>query len=556
MLFIITIMSALLTGCMGGTKENGGNAGEAAGDAAAEVSGGSDAAAAGEVPEIIARAKADSNFNEEGYPLVNETVKKTIMIKKPGNIGDVEKMETLNYIAEKMNIEIEWIVVGADGWNERVNLMLSTNDLPDIIMKGAIPNLSAAIEDGQVIAIDDLLEYYSVGLKPLLKEYPGVDVSARASDGKLYTLPGINTLKPNLTNHRNLWINQQWLDNLGLEMPATTDELLDVLRAFRDKDADGDGDANNEIPYAVEDSGAVHSARADIISGLFGLYYNLDYENIQLVGDTVSFLKNTDEWKEVLEYMNTMYTEGLLDNEVYTQTSDVSIAKISSGTAGVFGLSSDDLFTTVSDQYVALAPVQGPGGKTPVIQLASNSMGSNTFITSADESPWVSFRLLDYFFTEEGSMTVGCFNEDLIGITCQQYEDGTWDYTDEMLQDERGVAVAVGDACPLPGGGFGYWRNENNSNYIYSAKVQENVPVWEPYYQTDPVYTAPLFDSETQEKVDEIRTDLDVYVSECQAKFITGEMSFDDWDNYCATLERLGVDELVSYYQAYYDSLQ
>lgn len=556
MLFIITIMSALLTGCMGGTKENGSNAGEAAGDAAAEVSGGSDAAAAGEVPEIIARAKADSNFNEEGYPLVNETVKKTIMIKKPGNIGDVEKMETLNYIAEKMNIEIEWIVVGADGWNERVNLMLSTNDLPDIIMKGAIPNLSAAIEDGQVIAIDDLLEYYSVGLKPLLKEYPGVDVSARASDGKLYTLPGINTLKPNLTNHRNLWINQQWLDNLGLEMPATTDELLDVLRAFRDKDADGDGDANNEIPYAVEDSGAVHSARADIISGLFGLYYNLDYENIQLVGDTVSFLKNTDEWKEVLEYMNTMYTEGLLDNEVYTQTSDVSIAKISSGTAGVFGLSSDDLFTTVSDQYVALAPVQGPGGKTPVIQLASNSMGSNTFITSADESPWVSFRLLDYFFTEEGSMTVGCFNEDLIGITCQQYEDGTWDYTDEMLQDERGVAVAVGDACPLPGGGFGYWRNENNSNYIYSAKVQENVPVWEPYYQTDPVYTAPLFDSETQEKVDEIRTDLDVYVSECQAKFITGEMSFDDWDNYCATLERLGVDELVSYYQAYYDSLQ
>ena len=46
--------------------------------------------------------------------------------------------------------------------------------------------------------------------------------------------------------------------------------------------------------------------------------------------------------------------------------------------------------------------------------------------------------------------TIGCFNEDLIGITCQQYEDGSWDYSDEMLNDERGVAVAVGDACPLP----------------------------------------------------------------------------------------------------------
>ena len=564
----LSVLLAAVTTCslLAGCGSGNGNREEAsippASGTSAEAEAGTDAGgenaeeAAEEVSEIIASAQADTNFNAEGYPLVKETVKKTIMIKKPGNIGDIEEMETLNYIAEKMNIEIEWIVVGADGWNERVNLMLATNDLPDIIMKGTIPNLSTAIEDGQLIAIDDLMEAYSTGLKPLLEEYPDVAVSARASDGKLYTLPGINTLRPNLTSHRNLWINRQWLDNLGLDMPTTTDELLDVLRAFRDEDADGDGDPGNEIPYAIEDSGAGHTARADIISGLFGLYYNMGYENIQLVDGTVSFLKNTEEWKEVLQYMNTMYTEGLMDNEVYTQTGDMSIGKISSGNCGVFGLSSDDLFTTVSDQYVALAPVQSPNGKTPVIQLESNSMGSNTFITSADESPWVSFRFLDYFFTEEGSMTIGCFNEDLIGITCQQYEDGSWDYSDEMLNDERGVAVAVGDACPLPGGGFGYWRHENNSNYIYSDKVKENVPVWEPYYQQDPVYGTPLFDSETQSRVDEIRTDLDVYVSECQAKFITGEMSFDEWENYCSTLQTLGVEELVSYYQAYYDSLQ
>lgn len=282
----------------------------------------------------------------------------------------------------------------------------------------------------------------------------------------------------------------------------------------------------------------------------------MGYENIAVTDGKVSFLKNTDEWKEVLQYMNVMYTEGLLDNEVYTQTGDASIGKISSGLCGVFGLSSDDLFTTVSDQYVALKPVTSPNGKTPVIRLNSNHMGNNTFITSADDTPWVSFRLLDYFFTEEGSMTIGCFNEDLIGKTCQKYEDGSWDYTDEMLQDERGVAVAVGDACPLPGGGFGYWRHEKNSNYIYSKKVQENVSVWEPFYQKDPVYGSPLFDSDTSDKVNQIRTDLDVYVDECQAKFITGEMSFDQWEEYCDTLDTLKVDELVSYYQTYYDNMQ
>ena len=152
-------------------------------------------------------------------------------------------------------------------------------------------------------------------------------------------------------------------------------------------------------------------------------------------------------------------------------------------------------------------------------------------------------------------MAIGCFSEDLIGITCQQYEDGSWDYTDAMINDERGVAVAVGDACPLPGGGFGYWRHEGNSNYIYSQKVQENVPVWEPYYQKDPVYGAPQFSSEVADRLSEIKGDLDVYVSECQAKFITGELSFDEWDEYVATCEQLGSEELVGYYQDYIDSL-
>ncbi|MBQ8953615.1 MAG: extracellular solute-binding protein [Clostridia bacterium] len=506
--------------------------------------------------DLVALSKEDANFNPTGYPIVNEQVTKRILIRKPANISEPAEMATLKYIAELTNIDTQYTAVAADGWSERINLTFASNDLPDIIMKGGLSNLARTIEDGQLVAIDDLMAEYSTGLKPLLEQYPGVDSASRAADGKLYTIPGINTLYANLTSHHNLWINQTWLNNLGLATPTTTDELLDVLRAFRDQDANGNGDASDEIPYAVEDSGAGHTSKPDILSGLFGVYSNMGYENIRLTDGTVSFLKTCDEWKMLLQYMNTLYTEGLMDNEVFTQTGDMSIGKISSGNVGVFGLSSDDLFTTVAENYVALAPVKSPTGLDPVIALASNHMGNNTFITSADESPWVSFRLLDYFFTEEGSLTVGCFNDNLIGITCQKLEDGSWEYSDEMINDERGVAVAVGEACPLPGGGFGYWRNEKNSNYIYSKKVQENVPIWEPYYQKDPVYGAPQFDVETSDRVNEIRSELDVYIGECQAKFITGEMSFDEWDNYVATAQRLGSEELVEIYQAAYDSLK
>ncbi|MEG2317187.1 MAG: sugar ABC transporter substrate-binding protein, partial [Clostridia bacterium] len=195
-------------------------------------------------------------------------------------------------------------------------LMFASGDLPDIILKGAITNLPRVIEDGQLYSLDELMAEYSTGIKPLLEQYPGVAMASRAADGKLYTVPGVNTLKANLTSHRNLWINKTWLDNLGLNVPTTTD-------------ADGDGNPSNEIPYTVEDSGAMHNARPDIISGMFGVYSNFGYDNVQLVGDKVSFLKTDPIWKQTLQYMNVMYTEGLLDNEIFTQTSDMSIGKIS-----------------------------------------------------------------------------------------------------------------------------------------------------------------------------------------------------------------------------------
>ena len=90
---------------------------------------------------------------------------------------------------------------------------------------------------------------------------------------------------------------------------------------------------------------------------------------------------------------------------------------------------------------------------------------------------------------------------------------------------------------------------------VFKAVKKRDILLHFPYESFDYLIRF-LMEAAFDPKVDEIKTDLDVYVSECQAKFITGEMSFDEWDNYCSTLETLGIEELVSYYQTYYDSLQ
>jgi len=176
-------------------------------------------------------------------------------------------------------------------------------------------------------------------------------------------------------------------------------------------------------------------------------------------------------------------------------------------------------------------------------------------ITRTNKNPEIPVRWIDYFYTEEGSMFIGCFAPGLEEKTCKVLPDGGYDYTDAMLEDPRGISVAVGEACPLPGGGFPYWRNENNSNYIYSDTVKKAVPVYEPYYQKDPAYPYPVFSIEDAEKVNDIRKDLDTYLAECEAKFITGEMGFDKWQEYVETCEKLGIKELESYFQKAYDSM-
>ena len=507
------------------------------------------------VPDTESEA---DNFNPTGFPIVDTPVTKTFMIQKPPHITDPTEMATLQKYEEKTNVKVTWEVVSNDGFKERFNLVMASDDMPDAIMKG-LPDITKASADGSIIDISGLIDTYSVGLKALFDSDPAIEMAATASDGKIYGFPAVNTLKPNLTLHRNLWINKKWLDKLGLEVPKTLDDYVEVLKAFRDNDPNGNGQAD-EIPYVVEPGG--QNAKADIFLGIWGVAGNLGYSTPKggiratIIDDKVEMIPTMDKYKQVLEFLNMMYQEKLLDNSCYTQTSDLGLSKFNSGVSGSFGLSSDDLWSEFDDDYVALAPPTNSFGDKPVIALSSSGGTAAMVITRADKTPEVTVRWIDYFYTKEGADFIGGLSPELEGITCQKLPDGSYDYADSILTSEKGLSMAVGSMCPLPGGGFPYWRNETNSLFVYSKKVQESVPVYEPYYQTDPAYAYPVFSVEDKEKVDDIRRDLDVYLDECEAKFISGETSFDKWDEYVDTCNKLGIQELQQYFQSAYEKMK
>src|SRR5690606_27502124 len=123
-----------------------------------------------------------------------------------------------------------------------------------------------------------------------------------------------------------LYIRKDWLDKLGLEIPTTSNELLDVMRAFRDSDMNGNGKAD-EIAFTMREN----LAWADPLFGMWGVvpawlerYYN---DELILTNIHPNMLK-------ALDFLHTMYDEKLLDSEFLSNSRSIQEQKIKAGLVG------------------------------------------------------------------------------------------------------------------------------------------------------------------------------------------------------------------------------
>lgn len=116
-------------------------------------------------------------------------------------------------------------------------------------------------------------------------------------------------------------INKKWLDNLGLEVPETLDDLYNVLKAFKEQDANGNGDPNDEIPI----SGA-KGLSMDLLNP-FGIT-DVNGKRMLVAEDgTLSYYPITEQYKEGLKWLNKLYQEGIIDAEAFTQDDTMLTAK-------------------------------------------------------------------------------------------------------------------------------------------------------------------------------------------------------------------------------------
>ena len=510
-------------------------------------------------------------------PVVDEVVEYTICAPDTTYICDLDENTLTAWIAEKTNVQLRFDEIPDTEWDTKVNLLIASDELPDAFIYGGFSasELADFGSQGVFMAMNDIVEEHGYYTKQVFEEQDALPGAYTALDGNMYTLPDINECYHCFYSMR-AWINQTWLDNLGLAYPNTVDEFVEVLRAFKEQDANGNGDPSDEIPF----TGASTGWNATIYPFLLNSFLHYDTSNLSVKEDgTVIFTPIQPEFKAGLEWIASLVSEGLIEKEALTQTSEQLLTKGSGGDVsqvGAFtaacwwtGVSPDTGVGSRCREYVGLSPLEGPEGVRISPWSGTGFNMGNCVITTACEDPVPLFKMFDYMLSPEATLRANIGEE---GVDYYMPEEG-----------KPGINGKPALYNPIPSavkGGSGGEESKTSMPNVFPTNRTSDFRLGEQADYDDPEtqwlqeprlynesakYFAPYADeslrypsavnltAEEAEQINFMSTQINDYVKENIVLFLAGEKSFEsDWDAFIAEFDNLNLTEYMELRQMAY----
>jgi putative aldouronate transport system substrate-binding protein len=460
--------------------------------------------------------------------------------------GFVEKTE------KEAGIKVKWDIYLNSEWGDKKSVLLAGGDLPDAFWG------SLALNDGDIaqnqdmfIPLEDLIDKNMPNLKAAFEKEPLLRALVTSPDGHIYSLPKKLPLRPKTGNQ--LFINKKWLDNLGLSMPDTYEDFYNVLKAFKEKDANGNGDPNDEIPYG---GGLANNVFSFILP--FGMTKGSDRAGYMALKDGEPvFLPTLDAYREGIEWMHKAYVEGLIDPEIFTQDQSMSDAKRKNEDVALVGVAvgwtPDALFGPHADEYVPLPPLKGPDGNRYVISDAE-TYGRNEFvITKKCKDPDKLLQWVDKFYTEDASIQTfyGSF-----GVGVEKLDNGTY----KVLEPPKGESAdtfawvhsfrdfgpkyiedGFNDKVDLP--------KDSGDGLKLELDKQINQYAQEPYPYVS-------FTKDELQRLNTLSVDIYSYVESMQSKWVVEGGATKEWKSYISQLKKMGLDEFMDIQKKAFDRYQ
>lgn len=529
--------------------------------------------AASDTPSASAGASGEeSMLTPPGtYPITKEKVTLKVLVRGNPLVEDFATNEFTKWYEEKTNVHIEWEVVPEQSMQEKLNLVLASEDYPDVIFG---MNVSPAQEmiygsQGIFLPLNDLIEQQGTNTKKLFADNPAVKEAITAPGGNIYSLPEINECY-HCSMSQKMWLNQEWMKTLNLEMPKTTEDFYNVLKAFKTKDPNGNKKAD-EIPLSI----TMKSWRSSIDGFLMNAFvYNPIYgttKRLYVKDGKIDASFTQPGWKEGLKYMNKLYAEGLLAPESFTQDENQLIQVGENPDTMLLGASTgghQGVFTQLLgesgrwNQYMTVPALKGPSGAQYAPDDATGMTTGSFLITNKAKNPEVALRWADGLYEYEHTLRSNYGRPDQewreakdgeLGIDGKpakwselksfgEVQNVNWAQTGPALRsnDFRLSAVSKG---------------EDDLEVILYNETKNN---YKPYKSADYETVPPLFmTNEQATEVADLSKTVTDYVEEMLARFVVGDVDIDkEWDTYLKTLENMNLKRLLEVYQEAYDAQQ
>ena len=552
MLLALAMALSLLAGCSGsGNGTGGGNhtIGNRGGS-----NGSGDAA-----PSLISGAVSlDGDLSEHWLCKEKQTLKiltydgANSAYRPPSN--DLWFWKTLE---DYTNVHIDWEISPISGYDEVLNTRLSAGvDLADIVMSTSARATTNAGNNGIFV---DMAPYWDSCFKNTQNYFDtiGADLKSYITNpnDQIYALP--NTFNPT-EGHITFIYNTQWLKELGAEVPKTLDDFTALM--YKMKEA---GDLNHN---GFNDEVILTSANITNLMSVMGNAFNLEiyegWEAFDADNDGEVFPEYTSQnMQECLRYLNTLYKDGILDNEISYMSADDMGEKIANDRVGCFVFYSGfavsyGMLTTagqadpMGEHYTLGLPLASKWNNNEGYFVSRTLAYGNTgaSITAECKDPELAAKWLDVLYADPTILWARVYGK----------ENETWKYG------------ADGKVELIPTGAGGQWDPyylgvgqialpfiQTTEEMAMDARqwyLDECEQIRQCKWIDASIPKVSIFDEDEAELRDEVNSETTAYWLEWRDKFITGLVDIDaDWNTYVGSINGVGMSQLTEVWRMVYN---
>ncbi len=525
------------------------------------VSNGSDSAAKGQE-------------TASGTATGEKTKLKALFIAHPLT-ADVTKMKWLQAMEDAAGVDVEWEVIRAD-WDTVKSTRFASGDIPDLVFNGTID--SDYTQYNGLFA--DLTQYINAtdtpNIQAMFDEQPDTKILATTPEGQIYGLPKFQGKWP--ATNTVMFINKTWLDNLGLQVPTTYTELENVLEQFKEKDANGNGDPNDEIPLDYNAYGG-NDAFFNSAYSLTNLIGSLGIQTTDWGTDAYfaedGKVKNyavDERYKLFMKYIAELYSKGLINQNALTNDYSAFQSLSRGDESGnavvgcVFGWEETDKFgNKLASQYVPVpALTYDVNGKAGTYDTrwrndytGLNMSGNRVCISAKCKNIPAAMKFLDQFYDASNSVQVlfggipdGCVEKtgDNSFKVCDPLDSsvdaGTWKWTNAFADNGPMYIRKDTEIAMAPDMTNALKEREVYTDTLAKATQSDTYPQMFMKYSADDLNTMAV----TQANITSI-------VDNQWSLWMTGEQDIDStWDAYVQSVKDAGLDQILQIRQKAFDS--